>query len=350
MSNKTYKRDYSLEGLFYKQAGSADNLIASISEHEVVPLLIAKGTLAYLRGDIDAAYRFAVEAEKYHTDISDKLSIQMLHGVCAMYRGDIDGWERARKELACISCDKPEEEEFVRMWYGGYDSSIFVHDNFPEWFCKGRFDVLPPATLPFAYVFYAKYQLVKWKNNMLDEAGANRLNEEEISLPQVCEPLITIISRQGAVVAEIRLRLICATGYRLAGNDKDAAYHIDRAIGLAIPDRIYAPLAEYMGHLDLFFVDKLREVDVKAMEQVKDISLKLADGWIKLHNYATERSVSGRLSMRESEVARLAAYGLSNDEIAKRLHVSVNTVRTHLQSVYGKTGANGREALKNYII
>ena len=48
------------------------------------------------------------------------------------------------------------------------------------------------------------------------------------------------------------------------------------------------------------------------------------------------------LSVREIEVVRLAALGLRNDEIAERLFVSRNTVKTHLSHVYAKLGVRTR--------
>jgi DNA-binding CsgD family transcriptional regulator len=51
------------------------------------------------------------------------------------------------------------------------------------------------------------------------------------------------------------------------------------------------------------------------------------------------------LTRRESEVAALAARGLSNKEIASRLVVSARTVENQLHSVYGKLGIAGRGEL-----
>jgi DNA-binding CsgD family transcriptional regulator len=51
------------------------------------------------------------------------------------------------------------------------------------------------------------------------------------------------------------------------------------------------------------------------------------------------------LTPREREVARLAADGLTNADIAARLGVSVRTVHTHLQSAYAKLGVNDRTRL-----
>lgn len=48
------------------------------------------------------------------------------------------------------------------------------------------------------------------------------------------------------------------------------------------------------------------------------------------------------LSTRESEVLALICEGLSNQEVADRLFVSVNSVKTYIRQVYGKTGVTRR--------
>ncbi len=50
------------------------------------------------------------------------------------------------------------------------------------------------------------------------------------------------------------------------------------------------------------------------------------------------------LSGRELEVLRLLRTEMSGPEIARELMVSLNTVRTHTQSIYAKLGVNNRRA------
>ncbi len=48
------------------------------------------------------------------------------------------------------------------------------------------------------------------------------------------------------------------------------------------------------------------------------------------------------ITPREYEVLQLIAQGLSNQEIADRLFVSLNTVKTHTSNVFGKLDAQRR--------
>jgi LuxR family maltose regulon positive regulatory protein len=50
------------------------------------------------------------------------------------------------------------------------------------------------------------------------------------------------------------------------------------------------------------------------------------------------------LSERELDVLRLLATDLDGPDIARRLFVSVNTMRTHTKSIYAKLGVNSRRA------
>jgi len=50
------------------------------------------------------------------------------------------------------------------------------------------------------------------------------------------------------------------------------------------------------------------------------------------------------LSERETDVLRLLATDLDGPDIARRLFVSVNTLRTHTRSIYAKFGVNSRRA------
>jgi DNA-binding CsgD family transcriptional regulator len=51
------------------------------------------------------------------------------------------------------------------------------------------------------------------------------------------------------------------------------------------------------------------------------------------------------LSAREREVVRLVAQGFTGQEVAEELHISHETVRTHVRNAMAKTGARSRAHL-----
>ena len=58
---------------------------------------------------------------------------------------------------------------------------------------------------------------------------------------------------------------------------------------------------------------------------------------------------SHALTDRELEVAHLAAGGLTRREIATQLAISENSVKTHLEHIYGKLGVRNRIEMEHNL-
>ena len=56
------------------------------------------------------------------------------------------------------------------------------------------------------------------------------------------------------------------------------------------------------------------------------------------------------LTRREAEIIRLIARGMTNNEIAAELVLSVRTVERHVTNAYGKIGARGRADATAYVL
>ena len=59
----------------------------------------------------------------------------------------------------------------------------------------------------------------------------------------------------------------------------------------------------------------------------------------------SKKSFKETLSQREQEIARAAAQGLSNEEIAQSLHISVATVKFHLGHIFQKLDLSRRSQI-----
>ena len=59
-------------------------------------------------------------------------------------------------------------------------------------------------------------------------------------------------------------------------------------------------------------------------------------------SHITQQGSLHRLSDRERQIAYSVARGMKNRDIAAQLNISENTVKRHLQSIFGKTGSRDR--------
>jgi DNA-binding NarL/FixJ family response regulator len=93
----------------------------------------------------------------------------------------------------------------------------------------------------------------------------------------------------------------------------------------------------------------------ESLEDLLDFSRRILDGGSgfspavmsillrRLSQSETSPTESDRvLTRREEEVVALVRQGLSNREIADRLHISVNTAKNHIHNVLAKLGLNSR--------
>lgn len=74
----------------------------------------------------------------------------------------------------------------------------------------------------------------------------------------------------------------------------------------------------------------------------RDLLIKSLKSVREAENQLKELPCASQLTMREREILRLIAAGLSNQDIADRLFISANTVKTHISNIYKKINAENR--------
>lgn len=84
--------------------------------------------------------------------------------------------------------------------------------------------------------------------------------------------------------------------------------------------------------------------DVFAGESVlhPSIARKVVSRFARSAEGRDEEGTLEQLTERELEVLRAAAKGMTNQEIAAKLYISVRTVQAHLSNIFGKIGVGSR--------
>ena len=140
----------------YHTPGTADSVGESLAyNHEAQVLFEAE--VAYSRGDIDKVYESANYLLGKHSGFYAVLSAGMLLAQCAIWKGDIEMWRRAKVHIAEAPAKTDLDRDAMQLAISAVDIMLYNVENFPEWFKKGRFDPIHKDAYPAAKVYYAKY-------------------------------------------------------------------------------------------------------------------------------------------------------------------------------------------------
>ena len=323
----------------YNTPGTADEVGESLSYHHEAQVLF-QAEVAYSRGEIDKVYDIANYLLSKHSGFYAVLSAGMLLAQCAIWKGDIHMWRKAKVHIAEAPAKNDLDRDAMQLAISAVNIMIYNVENFPEWFKKGRFEPIHKDAYPAAKVYYAKYLYALGyavAMGLVKVDGTQGLYIMSVISFSV-EPMIAWARANNTVMSEIYLRLTCAAIYHNCGKDEDAIYHIDKAIELALPDKLYGVLAEYCRALNTLMEKRLSIMDADAWGEVKKLYKIYNEGWSKLSGTIRGKKIPTTLSDKEREVAKLAAFGLSNQEIADNLHLSLSVVKQTVRIVSEKSG------------
>ncbi len=154
--------------------------------------------------------------------------------------------------------------------------------------------------------------------------------------------LLEMAEVSGAMGYVIGISILQAVALQGAGKSDQALKPLEHALSLAEPEgyvRTFIGEGEPMGRL-------LRQAIAKGIAVAYASRLLAAlevDAETKRQpGTAIQASMIEPLSERELEVLRLLTTHLSSSDIAQDLTISVNTVRTHIKSIYSKLNVHSR--------
>lgn len=334
----------------YTVPGTADECALRLAGNPEAQALFA-AEIAYSRGEIDKVIAYTPYFLASHSGFYAVNAGGMLLALAAIWKGDINLYRSAKVHI----CEAPAKDEADRdnMTIALACINTAVRDiaNYPEWFRYGQFERLPPDSHPAAKVFYIKFFIIaaqeqaKGVIKLPDVTGMGLMRV----IPYIAEPLISRVVAEKLVVPEIYLRLLVAIAYHQLGENPRAITHIDKAIALALPDRLLGILAEHRRNLDTLLDERLELADADAYRKYLELHGGMIEGWTRLHNSLLSGSISNSLTPRQREICRLAAFGMSDAEIARVTYLSLSTVKKEIHVAKNKTGMNKREELGAFI-
>ena len=141
--------------------------------------------------------------------------------------------------------------------------------------------------------------------------------------------------------------------YQETGNSSSMIACIQKALALAEPEKIRQifldeglPSARLFTHYLAYQKKNKAAASLPTRAFVTDLLFRLTGKEttenLEEEHPATQGTAYELLTQRELEVIRLAAGGRSNQEIALELHLSINTVKRHLNNIFMKLGASTR--------
>lgn len=329
-----------MTNLYNKAGGAAECADMLVNRPEAHALFEAQ--LAYRRGEIDKVYEKARFFLNSHSGFYAILGGGMLLAQCAMWRGDMELWIEAKRHICEAPCRTKEEREIISLSLAIIDSSLYDNKDYPEWFRSGSFEALPYDAHPAAKVFYVKYLYMCAYDIASGSAQFEGIQGLALMklIPNTIEPLITQAVVDETVIPEIYLRMSCAVAYHNAGAKEKAIKHIDKAIALALPDRLYGILTEYIRHFSGLLEERLNLVDPVAEAEIKLLYEKYRLGWSKLSGLVRNKQLATNLTPREHEVAKLKTFGFKARQIAEMLYLSESMVRYIITQIANKASCN----------
>ncbi|MEG1633886.1 MAG: LuxR C-terminal-related transcriptional regulator [Oscillospiraceae bacterium] len=140
--------------------------------------------------------------------------------------------------------------------------------------------------------------------------------------------------------------------YLAVGQLKKAAEHLDTSLTLTECDCNFTFLASFRKYLSVLFLwPSIASKHGEAIRKIRQLDIRYAKAEESriFAMLEQERDHLSDLSGRELDVARLAAAGLRNREIAAKLYISEETVKGHLKTVFQKLGIDRRSRLMELL-
>lgn len=310
-------------------SGRADTLLQSLPKNNTH--LLVQGLFSYYRCE----YEQAIHAfDQLASTDENYLAGQLFSLYAAISLGDFARYRAIRALFDAPhswEAKMPGMGRIIECFRANINVSISVLHHVPDWMKAGDLSSLPPAMRDLSWYTYIKYlQTIKDYRVMLVAA------EARISLQK---PGIYSLS-------DIYAYIYAALGHLKLDNLALARERMLTIMRLALPDRFISPFVETLTTMQGLTERCLLEAFPHHYNAVIGQWKMVFPQWVKAHNEWSAYTISEVLTLKEHQVALYAVDGLTNQQIAKKMYLSLSTVKRYLSCVYDKLGITSRRQLK----
>lgn len=288
--------------------------------------------IRYFWADLEGAaenIKIAYNLCMTESDMTSKVLVLIVYSVVLHGQGDLAGAEAKIQETEAI-IQKNKINPFRESMYIGWKAIFLISQNE---LLKAR-DFLAshdvPGDKPISYADeyrYIAFALLLMAERKLDDAY------------QMFSQLYKMASAQSRVERMIEIKIFIAIIQQANGEKQKALDSLTESLTFAAEDEIL------MSHLN--YHDKISPLLQEIFKDQAIGKIKLPNRFInKLKDKIEQRkklsSINFGFTTRERDALQLMAENLSNQEIADKLFISLNTVKTRLKSLYIKLEVDSR--------
>lgn len=252
-------------------------------------------------------------------------------------RGEPEEAEALLADARTLAIDSPQAEERLAAWEAWAALRRGQTEPAARWAAERD---LSPADEPDYHTLDDYVLLLRLLIEQDDWSAARPLLETAL---QVAE-------RGDVRGVRLQLLLYLAQHHAAEGRMAVATRTVERALALGEPGGYVRrfvddarPLLGILVHLRDHYLPRAASYSRAYLEQVlaafDDEAVANAPGPVAL---AEKFRLDETLSRRELEILQLLGRGLSNPQIAEKLHISAGTVRWHVKNIYRKLDVNNR--------
>jgi len=275
--------------------------------------------------NIKIAYNLCIN----EADITSKVLVLVIYSVVLHGQGDLTGAEMKIKEIELI-LQKNKVNPFLKSMFVGWKAIFLIMQNelgksraFLE---TQGLEAGKNATYVDEYSYLALAMLL---------IAEYKLEEAFTLLTQLYE----MASSQSRIERMIEIKILISAIFHASGEKEKALSSLSESLEFAARDEIL------MSHLN--YLDQINPLLQEIFKNHATGEAKLPGPFLNklkrmIEKRKTSPSVHFNLTTRDREALYLMAENLSNQEIADKLFISLNTVKTRLKNLYVKLEVDSR--------